>query len=252
MPNLGIMSSSTRVASAPPVSGYARWYDASVAGSITSASNLVSQWNDLSGNAGHLTQATSTYQPTTNTTTQNGKNVIVGSTSKMTATISVTSNALTVFVVGNKTAAGNGNQLYSRLSSIFPLAQNDYDSTNAIASFLANASFGGENPANAVYRNSATVTAQAYSFNTPVTQAYKLDGGNVRLTTNGTVTTGSTSTNAMNSNRLTLFCQGDHALPSGDSFLNGWLGEVIIYYSALSDTDMDSVSTYLRTKWGTA
>lgn len=42
-----------------------RWYDASNTGSITIATG-VSQWNDLSGNGAHLTQATSGNQPAYN------------------------------------------------------------------------------------------------------------------------------------------------------------------------------------------
>lgn len=53
------------------------WYDASNAASITSSGGLVSQWDDISGSGRHLAQATSSLQPTTGTTTQNGRNVIV-------------------------------------------------------------------------------------------------------------------------------------------------------------------------------
>jgi len=50
-------------------------YDASDVGSITSSGGLISQFNDLSGNNYHLT-STSTYRPSTGLHTQNGKNVI--------------------------------------------------------------------------------------------------------------------------------------------------------------------------------
>ena len=52
------------------------WYDAADAASITQASNAVSQWNDKSGNANHMTEATAGRKPTTNTQTQNSLNVI--------------------------------------------------------------------------------------------------------------------------------------------------------------------------------
>src|SRR5258708_6055170 len=49
------------------------WYDASNAGSITQSGGTVSQWNDLSGNARHLTQATTTLQPTYTASVLNSK-----------------------------------------------------------------------------------------------------------------------------------------------------------------------------------
>lgn len=52
------------------------WYDASDTSTITSSSNLVSQWDDKSGNDRHLEQAIAANQPATGTTTINGKNVI--------------------------------------------------------------------------------------------------------------------------------------------------------------------------------
>jgi hypothetical protein len=54
----------------------AAWYDASVASSITQVANKVSQWNDLSGNARHMTQAVGANQPLTNTALINGLNAI--------------------------------------------------------------------------------------------------------------------------------------------------------------------------------
>src|SRR4051794_12522331 len=52
------------------------WWDASNAGSIVSAATLVSQWNDLSGNARHLVQATGANKPITGTRTINSKNAL--------------------------------------------------------------------------------------------------------------------------------------------------------------------------------
>lgn len=50
-------------------------YDASEVSGITSSGGLISQLNDLSGNGHHLA-STSTYRPSTGLHTQNGKNVI--------------------------------------------------------------------------------------------------------------------------------------------------------------------------------
>lgn len=52
------------------------WFDASDVSTITHSSNSVSQWDDKSGNGRHLTQATSSKQPTTGSATINGLNVL--------------------------------------------------------------------------------------------------------------------------------------------------------------------------------
>lgn len=59
----------------PYVNNLFAHYDASDVSSITSSGGLISQLNDLSGNGYHLT-STSTYRPSTGLHTQNGKNVI--------------------------------------------------------------------------------------------------------------------------------------------------------------------------------
>ena len=50
-----------------------RWYDASDTSTISHTSNVVSQWDDKSGNNGHLTAVGA---PTTNIETENGLNAI--------------------------------------------------------------------------------------------------------------------------------------------------------------------------------
>ena len=52
------------------------WLDASDLTTITESSGAVSEWRDKSGNGYSFTQATSTAQPTTGTTTLNGLNVL--------------------------------------------------------------------------------------------------------------------------------------------------------------------------------
>ena len=54
----------------------ALWLDASDASTITESSGSVSEWRDKSANVYAFTQATSTAQPTTGSTTQNGLNVL--------------------------------------------------------------------------------------------------------------------------------------------------------------------------------
>ena len=52
------------------------WLDAGDASTITETGGAVSQWDDKSGNAHHVSQATAGAEPTTGTRTQNGRNVL--------------------------------------------------------------------------------------------------------------------------------------------------------------------------------
>ena len=52
------------------------WLDADASNTIMSSGGLVSQWNDKSDNGFNVTQGTGANQPTTDSVTQNGKNVI--------------------------------------------------------------------------------------------------------------------------------------------------------------------------------
>ncbi|PXA04418.1 hypothetical protein DDZ13_07760 [Coraliomargarita sinensis] len=52
------------------------WYDASDASTIIESAGLVSQWNDKSGNANHMKQASASSQPVTGARSINGLNVM--------------------------------------------------------------------------------------------------------------------------------------------------------------------------------
>ena len=54
----------------------AAWWDASDVSTISDTGGAVDQWNDKSGNDRHFTQTTPADQATTNSTTQNGLNVL--------------------------------------------------------------------------------------------------------------------------------------------------------------------------------
>lgn len=235
----------------PIRTGLYAWYDASVASSITSSATKVSQWNDLSGNGRHLTQATGALQPVTGTTTQNSKNVIVFDTQNInTATTSygLTANALTIFFVAKKTAAGAAANNYSRVVSLNKDVGDDYATTDAISSFYSTASLGGYSPSSAIYRVNATIAAQALTYNQANTTAYRLNGTAVDLWQNATTASGTTSATAINSNKLAL---GSSWIGLSDGYLNGWIGEVLVYNTVMSNTDVTSTRDYLKTKWST-
>ena len=58
------------------MSGVYAWYDADDTASITLNGSLVSQWDDKTGNAHHLSQASSSLQPAVTSSGLNGRDVI--------------------------------------------------------------------------------------------------------------------------------------------------------------------------------
>jgi hypothetical protein len=250
-PILGITASqlTSHTSALPVTANLHRWYDAATASSITSSAGLVSQWNDLSGNAGHLVQATSTYQPVTGTTTQNGKNVLVCVTSKMIASISISASTMTVFTVFNKASAGTGNHTYSRWSSFWPTGGDDYSTASGLMSYaIAGNLGGGFSPSLGIYRGSADTASQSYSYGSYAAAA-RINGTATKTWYNSATATGTTSGTAMNAQKFTAFGSADQIAANGDGFINGWFDEIFIYNAALSDSDVSLVLSYLKTKW---
>lgn len=93
------------------------WLDASDTSTITSSSNLVSQWNDKSGYARNMTQATSVNQPTTGASV-NGLNAITfGTAATMTTASFSVAQPLTVAAVF-RTASNFSSATNSRFATL--------------------------------------------------------------------------------------------------------------------------------------
>lgn len=224
------------------------WYDPSVASSITSSAGKVSQLNDLSGNARHLTQANATFQPSTAVNSQNGLNVITHNSTFMDSTVSITSNALTVFAVALKTSAGGSANTYGRWASFWLNTGNDYSDTNGACAFYSTANFDGFSPSAVAYRNGATFNSYALTYNVANLSGFRINGTATTNYHNLATKSATTSATVMNSNRFT---SGSSYGTVNDSALNGWIGETVIYNRALSDTEATNVQNYLKAKWNT-
>lgn len=232
--------------------GLHSWYDASNAASITSSGGAVSQWNDLSVNARHASQATSGFRPTTGTTTQNGKNVINfdGASQFLVASANITSNAFTLFSVYRRNnAAPTGN--FGRLFSLWggPGTPLDYDNTQSFEVHASAVTFGGVTPPLiGLYRNASQVAASTIVYGTSYLFSGTLDGGNWSQNNSGTVVTGTTSTSSTNVANNTL--GAGMAAGGGDAYFNGFFAEQIIFTRVLSAGEITTVRNYLSTKWG--
>jgi len=245
---------------APPfqptdIAGLHSWYDASDASSVIQSGGSVSQWSDKSGNGRHAVQASASIQPTWGTTTFNGKYVMnFNSTQYFIANASVTSNALTHFIVFRKTAT-NGATTYSRALSLWTTAGGqDYDNTNAIETHLSEQSWNGVTPPLiGGYRNSSAICSITITANTPYMSWMTLNGATQNLwvgssTAGANQASGTTSTTPLNSNRMTV--GAGSAAGGGDAYMLGWFAEHITYTAVLTTPQIDQVKAYLVAKWG--
>jgi len=216
------------------ISGLQLWLDADEASTITSSSGLVSQWNDKSGNGFNVTQGTGSEQPTTNATTQNGKNVIdfdAGDELDIPSGLfSVPAGSNTIFAVvkANATSANEMRILEMEVSggTRFDLG---FLSDSLVADFLNGS----------VVAISASVTVAQWNIHRGrrdgTTQAISINGADEATNTSGSDITADL---------------GFIGSTGGDRFLNGSIAEIIIYNRSLSTTEIAAVETYLSKKWG--
>jgi len=94
----------------PPITDYVGWWDSSDYSSLTIVSNLITQWNDLTGSGNHFIQTSASLQPSYGSRKING--IVVpdfdGSSDYMTGGLSVGAPA-TVFWVGEPDSLGTLN-----------------------------------------------------------------------------------------------------------------------------------------------
>jgi hypothetical protein len=225
----------------PPVAGPSLWLDATNAASFTySSGSVVSEWKDLSGNARHFTQATVGYQPERQTNIQNGLPSVYFN-SDFLANSSwnwVTSDYTLCVVIKNRTST-TYDGIFSRNSNAS--IQLGFDNTNKYAisrlgqaTSASNLSGTGSNSDVVIYKGSAVAVAG----NTTTLMIYK----------NGTAASSSLSM-AINDlgNQNNLGATNS----SGADPIVGYISEVLLYPSQLSDANRIVVQDYLKAKWAT-
>ena len=220
------------------ISGLQLWLDANDSSTITLNGSTVSQWNDKSGNGYNVSQSTASNQPTYQSAVLNSKSVVRfdGSGDVLTNTTDTPvggSTNRTVFVVfnsntgitakyplalGNSTSTGQtfgiSQEIGVRVNSGYQIWTTSVDSTHAIVTIILD---GTSTTDLSAWKNGSSLSAY-----TPSAQTINTTSG--ILVGNG---------------------------PSGGN-LNGDVAEIIVYNSALSTSDRESVESYLSTKWGTA
>jgi hypothetical protein len=219
----------------------ALWFDAADTGTVTASSNLVSQWDDKSGNARNLS-ASGGNRPTYNATGQNNLGIIEF-------------NGTTNFLERNET------DLSSNWTCVIA-AKNTNTTGDAV--YVAQGSNALGNPrwqldrtgtsARMVRRNDAG-TIQFPSQGTHASSAFiqcgTNDGSLIGVSLNGAnLTTAAAVTGVFSTNRLTIgVLYAGSATPAATSYFNGAMFEVVYAPSMLSTLDRQKLEGYLAHKW---
>ena len=236
---IGILASSyvAPATSAPPVSGYALWLDAADTATITHSANAVSQWDDKSGNARHVSQGTAANRPTTNVATQNGRNVIrfdgtndilstssswaMGSDYTWFVVFKVPTTATRYILNFDETPGGSDHAIISQWSS------------RPIEHFIGG-SYGAR-----------------YQIGTGSTSGWNVVT-HVRAAQSHTSFLNGSASGSGTSTAMPAWTATTRVGGSGLSeFADTDIAELVVYTSALGSTDRASVESYLKTKWST-
>lgn len=223
------------------------WLDASDAASINATGALVNQWPDKSGTGNHVTAA-GAARPSTGTRTINGLNVIDFNGSS------------TVLIAPDAPSLDLGGAF-----SLFVL--NTPDNVSTAPGLVAKRTAFGNNEAFTLFYDGGLL-------------AVDINTSNDRFAFNATFTAGSTEYQGVifdgsqaAANRVSVFNGGalDHVafessaaiadtnsnlniglLPNGGNFLDGAIGEVLLYNTPLNTTARQLVDQYQSAKWGKA
>lgn len=175
-----------------------------------SSGSSVQTWTDNSGSANDLTQSTSSYRPVYNTNRINGQPAVTFTNTSAhylkKTSYTVTSNAVTVFVV-SKTAATPSN--YGRLVSINKDSAYDFNTTSgwAVLFYYHDSSYPSDYNRFGSSRNLSTAKSDVCVEETPYVTSVSLNGTDISMAVDGSLFTATTSATSLDSN---TFVVGTH------------------------------------------
>jgi hypothetical protein len=217
-----------------PVGNYAGWWDATQISGVADGSALAS-WPDLSANTFNMTAAGTarpTYYSTTSAGLINGHPAVSfnGTTNVMTngAVLQNTAPPVTLFAVFKQVSLVNGAVFFGEFAAFecFSLAYNSNQGHWEVS-----------------HHGTNLVNSQVPDTNPHVIVGVVNGSSSLVQIDGGTVDTGTLPGNSSTTNPFAI---GDYS----SSFMNGLIGEVIVYLSALSTVNQLRVTQYLKNKWG--
>ena len=205
-----------------------------------SSGRVLSSWRDKSGNARNATGVGSPlYVPSS----MNGVgSILLNNSPYFTGTLGLSGEVLTCFAVATNFDLGSGGS-NSRLVSLAAAGQADWNSIRNVTAIYASTS----TSSIASYRNNAIMSSNLVPPSRPFIAAVQYNGSVGSMFLNGSnATFGNIS--SVESFSTTNYAIGNQVDLNGQLW-NGFVGEVIIYSSLLSDIEREFVEGYLAKKW---
>jgi hypothetical protein len=235
----------------PPVAGFSLWLDGTDPAQFTfSSSNVVSAWNDKSGNSNNFTQATVAYQPTRTAglVTFDGSNDYLTAGSKFMNNMS-NGGSNTLFMVFKPSSTNGGFMFDTGANSSSDIGFGFYNfSSTDFGGFVSRAVPG---TSAVTSRNNtrqannttglATIRLDANDA-TAANRHYFYSNTGAAQQTNAATSAPSASASSHNP------VLGSNA-PTGGDYYNGAFGEILWYPSDLSTVDREAVRDFLIAKW---
>lgn len=211
----------------------ALWLDAADASTLTLNGSTVSQWADKSGNGRNATQPTASSQPTSNTRTLNGLNVLDFNADVIgigTPFVKINTPWLVYSVITFDSFTGN--PVYIGLQG----AQTTH--------------IGWSNSGNIQFYNNSTgvvgLSGVVITANTPALVGVQYDTTNLTGLYNGAAQGSPAVTIPADT---ALFNIGSHA-SGGSNYFDGAIGEIVFIQSTVSLSNRQKLEGYLAWKWG--
>jgi len=225
-----------------PQEGLVAWYDAADVSSITSSNNIVSQWNDKSGNDYHAIQERG--GATTLTSTLGGRNILNFDHACMrlpAATIPTGNSNYTILMVWQADRIQTGINFDSG-SNIHQMGL--YMSSNNDLQTFGHCE--GNN------NQSLVAHVGEYISNTPLLATTSYNGVDRILRYSGEFHSGAfeVTEECILQDTGTVNSSLGGAIANSLYDITGFIAEVIIYHRALSASEIQHAEGYLTSKWG--
>jgi hypothetical protein len=217
------------------IPGCALWLDAADQSSMTLSGSNVTQWNDKSGNGYNALPNAGGSAITMGTL--NGVPAITFPAASTAAflpssSLSVGSGGYSVFFVANQTSfASGGTRIYSANSGGIQSAIDNAPSPRILT---------------VVIDGSVMSSTFTMISNVPFMYSYTISSSASGLWKNGI----SAGTAGGSTTSISNFYIGNFAFPSSSLAFTGQMGEFLIYNSALTTTQRQTIEGYLSKKWG--
>ena len=225
------------------ITGCQLWLDSADNTALALSGSNVTTWYDKSGNGNN---GTATGTPVLTTNSINGRqSIYLADAPYFLGSVSITGTILTCFTVAiTNVTMPNTRGRDQRLVSLENGKNVDYGRTDGtIALFNQNTT-----STIATYRVSGPLANNAITTGTPFLAVSQYDGTNAYLWYTGAAGTLASSASS-GTFAITKYGIGNQANPTTE-YWNGYIGEVIIYNTALSTSQRQQVEAYLAWKWG--